>query len=285
MDLFDLVGVAIPTRVGKFKLRYRPMNREFNKTKTSGASPNEPRKCKMRGDCPSQLPGDHCFRMTINKMKLSISCFCICLLLISCSVSRPPSTSGASGASPNSPFTAIQASDLRKISSWLVAGNDPNQEFAGGPYGWATPLGFAASCGNVEICRLLIKHGALLDAIGDNQTMTALMCACSERQVDAAKFLVNSGANINIQTHGGWTALMFAAKIPPYGQLVGEGASPAATESVPEAEITRMRTDALRQGNEIVTFLLQHGADTTLTNAAGETVFDMASFPITKGTK
>jgi hypothetical protein len=218
-------------------------------------------------------------------MNRSIIC-CLCICLVSCSASKRPSALGdADAVKISSLFTSIKAGDKAKVISWLVAGNDPNQEFAGGPYGWATPLGFAASCGNVEICRVLIKHGALIDAIGDNQTMTALMCACGEEQVEAAKLLVTSGANINVQTHDGWTALMFAAKIPPFGELIGEGPSLARSESVTEAEIARMRENALKQGKEIVNFLLQHGADTTLTNAAGQTVFDLASFPISKSGK
>jgi len=174
----------------------------------------------------------------------------------------------------------IQAGNARMVQSWLRAGNDPDVELVGGPFGWTTPLGFAASYGNLQICRMLIRNGAHLNFVGDNQQMTALMCACAEKQVDAVKFLVGSGADIDLQAQSGWTALMFAAQVAPMGEYVEQGSTAPGSDSINREQLIQKRSTSTERGKEIVNFLLQKGANPNLTNSAGQTVFDLANVPI-----
>ena len=98
---------------------------------------------------------------------------------------------------------------------------------------WQTPLGIALEKNNLELAKLLIDNGADVNAKfrdsggkpvkvfrpkqGGLKTEmlpedTLLMIAAVQRNLDAAKLLVERGVNINSQTSDGVTALMHAAQ-------------------------------------------------------------------------
>lgn len=73
-----------------------------------------------------------------------------------------------------------------------------------------TPLMEAASAGHVDIIRLLISHGADVNAQSSTGN-TPLMYACAGGHVDAVKELLNHGANVEDHNENGHTPLMEAA--------------------------------------------------------------------------
>ncbi len=73
-----------------------------------------------------------------------------------------------------------------------------------------TPLILAASKGNLEICSLLVKHGADVNAT-DTWGSTALQESAYWGHLAVVAFLLKQGANVNDGGDGGLTALIRAA--------------------------------------------------------------------------
>jgi ankyrin repeat protein len=73
-----------------------------------------------------------------------------------------------------------------------------------------TPLQSAAAGRRPEIARILIAHGANVNASQPDMGFTALHEAASNGDIEFAKLLLDHGANINAKTSDGKTPLAFA---------------------------------------------------------------------------
>lgn len=106
-----------------------------------------------------------------------------------------------------------------------------------------TPLFIAAQLGNVGIIKLLIDHGANIEARKGANFKTPLYEATSEGHMKAVKLLLQEGANIECICEGGATPLL----------------------------------EASRRGHEaVVEFLLEKGANTEVSTETGRTSLDWA---------
>lgn len=106
------------------------------------------------------------------------------------------------------------------------------------------PLGFAAFFGQLEIARLLIRHGAQVNSASKNSfRVMPLHAAAAGKHYDVVRLLVENGADLNAPQQAGFRPLHEIAK----------------------------------SGNlEIVKLLVSHGADPTLANDEGLNSIDMA---------
>lgn len=131
---------------------------------------------------------------------------------------------------------AVRAEDLSTVDELLQAGADPNGKDAHGyppltvaaghgdpvivarllaagadpllldTHMGASSLHRAAQGGVVEIAGLLIEHGAFVDQQAPTHGHTPLIDASWHKRVTMVRFLLGSGANPDIQAHGGYDA-------------------------------------------------------------------------------
>ncbi|HVN03953.1 MAG TPA: ankyrin repeat domain-containing protein [Bryobacteraceae bacterium] len=176
----------------------------------------------------------------------------------------PDKYSGATPAPPPNPIAerimeAIRAGDQALFRSLLAANPKiGNLKGAGG----STPLMYAVLYGDAESVRRLLADGADPHMAND-EGATALMWAAHD--VEKARLLIDHGANVNAQSRGMRTALMIAAgKRGNSGVvelLLEHGANPSAHSPGLGADVTPLAEAAYVADASIVKLLLKHGAD------------------------
>ncbi len=138
--------------------------------------------------------------------------------------------------------SAVVTDDLESIHQHIKAGSDLNVLE---PSRASTPLITAAFMGKAEAAKILIDAGADLNYQNADGS-TALHTAAAFGKTEVAKILIAAGADLNLQNNYGSTALHTAAFL------------------------CRV---------EIVDALLKKGADKTLKNKAGQTAFETVELP------
>uniref|UniRef100_T1IU24 Uncharacterized protein n=1 Tax=Strigamia maritima TaxID=126957 RepID=T1IU24_STRMM len=127
--------------------------------------------------------------------------------------------------------------------------------------GDCTPLMEASSCGHVDIVRLLIAHGADVNAQSSSGN-TPLMYACAAGYEEVVKVLLEAGSNVEDHNENGHTPLMEAASagyVCVASLLLQHGAGiNTHSNEFKESALTL----ACYKGHlEMVRFLLEAGAD------------------------
>ncbi len=138
--------------------------------------------------------------------------------------------------------SAVVTDDLEAIHQHIKACSDLNVLE---PSRASTPLITAAALGKTEAAKILIDAGADLNYQNADGS-TALHTAAAFGNTEAAKILINAGADLNKQNNDGSTALHAAAFL------------------------CRV---------EIVEALLEKGADKTLKNKMGQTALETVELP------
>ena len=111
------------------------------------------------------------------------------------------------------------------IEKLLQASADPNTMSPEGE----TALMTAARTGKAEPVKLLVAHGAKVDAREPLRGQTAVMWAAAENHADVVKTLIETGADVNARSKGGFTALLFAVRagsLDAVRVLLAHGANP-----------------------------------------------------------
>jgi uncharacterized protein len=123
---------------------------------------------------------------------------------------------------------AAQLGDVARLKALL----DDNRSFASMPdeEGY-TPLHYAAYFGHVDAARYLVEIGADLSAITlDPLRSHPLHAAASSGQVEIVRLLLDAGADPNAEQTGQWTPLHSAAAgghAPIVALLLERGSDPA----------------------------------------------------------
>jgi ankyrin repeat protein len=211
----------------------------------------------------------------------------------------------AAGADVNARSHYVAAANGRGFEGRTPIANraDPKaEEFASG---WLTPLMLAAREGHVELARLLMGAGAAIDAsAGDGKTALAL--AIFNGNYGVASFLVDGKADVNKADAQRFTPLFWAVDrrnmetapnfpwmvsvdpMPLFRKLLDAGANPnALVNNTPRARMregsprivfaTALMRAAFAADLELVTLLLDRGADPSIISRDGETMVSAAA--------
>jgi ankyrin repeat protein len=171
------------------------------------------------------------------------------------------------------------------IEALLAAGASANTVVSKGQ----TVLMTAARTGNPAAARVLIEHGADVNARESQLGETALMWAASENQAKVVTLLASRGADINARSstiqfpkdrfglegvltilpHGNWTPLMYAARdggVDAARALAKAGAEVNATD--PDGT-TALILAIMNAHYDTANAILEAGADPNITDKAG----------------
>jgi ankyrin repeat protein len=162
----------------------------------------------------------------------------------------------AFGQPPTAAQSAAAADAANNQQDVIIAG------LVGGGSGGLTPLVFAAREGSLDAAKVLVEAGADVNQITE-YGWTPLLVATNNRNYKLGAYLLEHGANANIANKGGWTPLYLATD----NRNIEGGDYP-----VPKPDMDNL---------EYIDLLLKHGADPNLRvkeNTLSRTIFTMQWF-------
>jgi uncharacterized protein len=183
-------------------------------------------------------------------------------------------------------YLACQNGNAAMIEKLLAAGADSNSTVTEGE----TALMTAARTGVIEAAKVLLDHGAQVDAREDWHGETALMWAVAEGHAAMARELIAHGADVNARSTvnhwerqntseprekwlplGGLTPLLFAARqgCLDCAQLLAEKS--AELNAADPTGITPMLMAIINGHYDVAGYLAEKGADPNLADETGRT--------------
>ncbi|CAJ1964765.1 unnamed protein product [Cylindrotheca closterium] len=116
----------------------------------------------------------------------------------------------------------IMMGDLSEVTKLLDDGVDPDQLEDEETY--MSPLIFACEYQHVDIAKLLVHHGADVNA-RDCRGWTPLHYACYRSNLPIAETLLDKGADVEATDRDGWTPLFLASRKEFVQLLLDNGAN------------------------------------------------------------
>ena len=171
-------------------------------------------------------------------------------------------------------FQAVKLNDLDAVKVSLLAGLPVDTRNAQG----RTPLIVAVSTGNLEMTKLLVEHGADVNARTTTDTGSTVLCFAIEgRNLQVLDYLIERGAKVDGKSKNGQTPLHYAAA---HGlndfvsSLLKHGADPDLF-GIPDTKgnlTTPLMAAAANGQLETVQLLVEKGAQLEKANNVGDTV-------------
>ncbi|KAG8559898.1 hypothetical protein GDO81_017483 [Engystomops pustulosus] len=140
-----------------------------------------------------------------------------------------------------------------------------------------TALTAAAGRGKLEVCELLLDHGAILSRV-NRRGISPLFCAVRQGHWQVARLLMQHGCDVNLCDKQGRTPLMVAACEGHCGTvefLLSEGADIAALD---KEGLTALSWACLKGHKAAVQCLVERGSTIDQMDRNGRTPLDLAAF-------
>jgi ankyrin repeat protein len=132
---------------------------------------------------------------------------------------------------------------------------------------------------NLEVIQQHIEAGSDLNVLEPSRASTPLITAAAFGKTEAAKILIEAGADLNYQNADGSTALHTAAAFdkPEIVKMLIDAGADVNIQNNQGA--TALHTAAFLCRSEIVKVLLAKGADKTIKNKTGQTAIETVIGP------
>lgn len=138
-------------------------------------------------------------------------------------------------------------------------------------------LYIAAASGFVDVCKVFLDNGINVNLNTDENKVTPLHAACSNKRLEVCKLLLDRGANVNSTMRDGITpfhSATIAVDKDICKLLLTYGAN--INSMTAENRGTPLHTVAFRGDNELCKILLENGADINIKDNRGSTPFHTA---------
>ena len=190
---------------------------------------------------------------------------------LACRHRSPPC---ALSAASDNWFVAAREGSVEILEQCLAEGMDVNSKSAAAS--GSTALHLSASFGHADAVKTLIDADADLDAVAKSGGTTALHSAAFGNRFAIVDLLIDGGADVNAEQADGSTALLEAAAaghVSVVERLIEAKANPDLG-----ATALPLPTAALKNHTDILTLLLNGGADPNAEEADGSTALLKAAY-------
>ncbi|XP_006880882.1 PREDICTED: protein TANC1 [Elephantulus edwardii] len=140
-----------------------------------------------------------------------------------------------------------------------------------------TALTAAAGRGKLEVCELLLDHGAIVSRT-NRRGVPPLFCAARQGHWQIVRLLLECGCDVNLSDKQGRTPLMVAAcegHLSTVEFLLSKG---AVLSSLDKEGLSALSWACLKGHRTVVQYLVEEGAEIDQTDKNGRTPLDLAAF-------
>jgi len=178
----------------------------------------------------------------------------------------------------------IEHAQVERVRNALDRGADPNWKYSPHKYDRPTPLVLACFSGNLEIIKLLVESGAdpfVTFPTSRNLLWVVLGGGGGPSQIECMEYLIDQGVDPNGKDREGRTAL-HRASMSGYSDalktLIAKGGNVNVQNREGETPLHYACSSVMKTRNkkDVVTILLEAGADITLKSHDGQTALDWA---------
>ncbi|KAM6179054.1 protein TANC1 isoform 2-T2 [Rhynchocyon petersi] len=201
--------------------------------------------------------------------------------LLSCEWSEAPQQPGTLGKSQalQQALTAAASMGHSTVVQCLLGMEKEHEiEVNGTDTLWGeTALTAAAGRGKLEVCELLLEHGAVVSRT-NRRGVPPLFCAARQGHWQIVRLLLECGCDVNLSDKQGRTPLMVAAcegHLSTVEFLLSKG---AALSSLDKEGLSALSWACLKGHRTVVQYLVEEGAAIDQTDKNGRTPLDLAAF-------